>query len=96
MGDNWVSPVYRRYTSICCDCGLTHTIDFRIYKGQIQFRARRNNKSTANVRRKKQEIERVILKKMFLNKKNSMKNLKKHSKEINEIREIINKLWRIR
>lgn len=49
--DEWVEPVYRGYRVMCCDCGLVHTIDFRIRKGAIQFRARRNNRATAQLRR---------------------------------------------
>lgn len=35
----------------CCDCGLIHTLDFRIVKGKIQFRAFRDNRATAQRRR---------------------------------------------
>jgi hypothetical protein len=27
----------------CCKCGLQHSMDFRVYKGAIQFRARRKD-----------------------------------------------------
>lgn len=53
VGDNWINPIYKNYTLICCECGLTHKFDFRIHKGKIQFRVKRNNISTALVRRKK-------------------------------------------
>jgi hypothetical protein len=49
--DEWVQPVRRGYKLCCCDCGLVHEMDFRIYHGRVQFRARRNNRSTALVRR---------------------------------------------
>ncbi len=53
----WVQPVRRGYKLACCDCGLVHVIDFRLVpaaKGKkIQFRARRNNRSTALLRRHK-------------------------------------------
>ena len=49
--NQWVQPVRRDYKLACCDCGLVHELDFRIYKGRIQFRARRNNRSTAMMRR---------------------------------------------
>jgi len=39
--NEWQTPVYKNYKLICCDCGLVHDADFRIYKGQIQFRVRR-------------------------------------------------------
>jgi len=47
----WVQPVRRGYKLACCDCGLVHTLDFRVHKGRVQFRAWRNNRSTALMRR---------------------------------------------
>ncbi len=47
----WEQPVRKGYRMACCDCGLVHTMDFRIRNGRIQFRARRNNRSTAQIRR---------------------------------------------
>ena len=47
----WVQPVRRGYKLSCCDCGLVHTVDFRIYRGRIQFRAFRNERSTGQSRR---------------------------------------------
>lgn len=52
VGENeWVMPRRKGYKFACCDCGLVHDMDFRIVKGRIQFRARRNNRSTAVMRR---------------------------------------------
>jgi hypothetical protein len=47
----WVQPVRRGYKLACCDCGLVHTLDFRVYAGRVQFRAYRNERSTALMRR---------------------------------------------
>lgn len=47
----WVQPVRQGYKMACCDCGLVHNLDFRIHKGRVQFRAFRNNRSTAMMRR---------------------------------------------
>lgn len=47
----WVQPVRRGYKLSCCDCGLVHTMDFRVRKGRAQFRVSRNERSTAMVRR---------------------------------------------
>jgi len=48
----WVQPVENGYKMSCCDCGLVHTMDFRVDdEGRAQFRVRRNNRSTAQVRR---------------------------------------------
>lgn len=48
--DEWVSPVRRGYRLACCDCGLVHDMDFRIVAGRVEFRVRRNNRSTAAIR----------------------------------------------
>lgn len=47
----WVQPIRKGYKLACCDCALTHTMDFRIHKGRVQFRADRDNRATANKRR---------------------------------------------
>ena len=52
----WVQPIRRGYKMACCDCGLVHRMDFRIYGRHIQFRAFRENRSTALVRRHKDVI----------------------------------------
>lgn len=53
--NEWIRPVKRGYRLRCCDCGLVHDIDFKhIPYGRgrkIIFRARRNNRATAAVRR---------------------------------------------
>ena len=49
--NQWVQPVRRNYGMQCCDCGLVHRIDFRVKNGKIQLRARRDNRSTGQIRR---------------------------------------------
>lgn len=34
----WVQPIESDYRMRCCDCGLTHRMDFRVYEGRAQFR----------------------------------------------------------
>jgi hypothetical protein len=46
----WVQPVPEGYRMSCCDCGLVHEMDFRIYEGRPQFRARRHKRATAAMR----------------------------------------------
>lgn len=46
----WVQPIRKGYKLACCDCGLVHTMDFRIHKGRAQFRAFRHNRATAGMR----------------------------------------------
>ena len=51
----WVYPNRRLYKMACCDCGLVHDMQFKLLpRGlgkAIVFRARRNNKSTGQMRR---------------------------------------------
>ena len=49
--NEWLQPVRKGYKLGCCDCGLVHEMDFRLHNGHIQFRARRANRSTGQVRR---------------------------------------------
>ena len=46
----WVQPVRKGYKMACCDCGLVHTINFRIRKGRVQLQAFRNNRATSRRR----------------------------------------------
>jgi len=57
--DGWVTPVRKGYKFMCCDCQLVHSIDFRIKDGRIQFRVERDNRATANARRKRRVVESV-------------------------------------
>lgn len=53
----WVQPARKGYRMACCDCGLVHVLDFRLLGGKhkrIQFRAFRNQRATAAVRRHKE------------------------------------------
>lgn len=55
---DWIHPL-PGYKMACCDCGLVHNLEFRIDDlGQINFRASRNVRSTAQKRRYK-KLERV-------------------------------------
>jgi len=47
----WVTPRHSEYRQQCCDCGLVHVYQFRIVDGGVQFRIRRDNRATAQVRR---------------------------------------------
>lgn len=47
----WHRPIEKGYKMCCCDCGLVHTVDFRIHEGHVELRVFRNNRSTAMVRR---------------------------------------------
>jgi len=49
----WQQPIEKGYLMKCCDCGLVHSVDFRLYGSprgyKIQFRMFR---VTKNLRRK--------------------------------------------
>ena len=49
--DEWVLPVAEGYQMECCDCGLVHTIDFRVVEGRAQVRMRRDARATLMKRR---------------------------------------------
>jgi hypothetical protein len=53
----WVQPVRKGYKLCCCDCGLVHKMDFRIFGGRAQFRVFRDNRATAAVRREDKKLE---------------------------------------
>lgn len=40
------------YRLQCCDCGLVHRMDFRLHKGQIQFRVFFDGRATKAAREK--------------------------------------------
>lgn len=48
---DWIHP-FGGYKMACCDCGLVHDLEFRLDEvNQLNFRARRNVRSTAQMRR---------------------------------------------
>lgn len=56
----WVAPRHNDYRMRCCDCGLVHVMTFRIMKDtpkkgmlSVKFKATRDNRSTAAIRRNK-------------------------------------------
>jgi hypothetical protein len=51
----WVQPVRKGYKMGCCDCGLVHTVNFRIVKRRIQFQAFRDERKTAAHRRERKK-----------------------------------------
>lgn len=56
MDSEWVQPIRHGYKMMCCDCGLVHTMNFRIVKDKrkrnfIQFQPSRNERATWATRR---------------------------------------------
>ena len=49
----WCYPIMKDYKIVCCDCGLVHDMEFRVTGDydHVEFRSRRNNRSTGQVRR---------------------------------------------
>ena len=58
---DWIFPRRRGYRMTCCDCGLTHVVDFKLFKmgrrgHAIAFRVDRDEQATRkNPTRKKLE-----------------------------------------
>lgn len=55
----WVLPIMEGYKISCCDCGLVHDMEFRVTGeyDRVEFRLRRNNRSTGQVRRYMEKTE---------------------------------------
>lgn len=52
----WITPQRRNWKLACCDCGLVHTLNFRLVKtlnggNTIQFQVFRDNRATGQIRR---------------------------------------------
>jgi hypothetical protein len=47
----WVQPVKRAYKMFCCDCGLVHSLWFRVHNGRVQFKAYRDETLTRKQRK---------------------------------------------
>jgi hypothetical protein len=46
-------PLRGAFKDACCDCGLVHTLHFRIIDGTLEMKAFRNVRATAAMRRKR-------------------------------------------
>lgn len=55
VAGSWVRPVRKDYKLACCDCGLVHTINFRLIKqGKktfIEYQPFRDERATGQKRR---------------------------------------------
>ena len=63
----WIAPRHERYQMSCCDCGLVHTLQFRVVEGEsgwmphnveaivdgarVIMKVKRDNRATAQIRR---------------------------------------------
>ncbi len=47
----WFRPNKRGFREQCCDCGLVHTINFRLKDGHIEFQTFRNGPATGGARK---------------------------------------------
>ena len=47
----WIYPHPQRYRLACCDCGLVHRMQYRVKDGVIEYRCRRDNRATGQIRR---------------------------------------------
>jgi hypothetical protein len=55
--DEWIRPVMNGYKMACCDCGLVHTIDFKIEEDRVWIKATRDKRATGQIRRSKKLVE---------------------------------------
>ena len=55
VSGDWVRPKRRGYKMACCDCGLVHTLNFRVVDGHIEFQPFLDNRATAAKRREKRK-----------------------------------------
>lgn len=46
----WLRPKVKGFKMACCDCGLVHTLDFRVHTGRAEFRAYRDTRATKRLR----------------------------------------------
>ena len=51
-GEGFEVPVGEIYRLACCDCGLVHDVVFVVEGGNLGMAARRNNRATAQKRRR--------------------------------------------
>ena len=42
--DEWVTIEWNNQHEECCECGLKHTISYRVVNGKLQFKGRRLNR----------------------------------------------------
>lgn len=49
--NEWYHPVHRGHREVCCDCGLVHITDFKVVRGKVFIRTRRDDARTKKVRR---------------------------------------------
>ena len=52
----WIQPVRKNYKMLCCDCGLVHTMNFRIKGGRIQLQGFRDNRAIGQIRRHMKKV----------------------------------------
>lgn len=48
---DWIRPVRKGFKLGCCDCGLVHTVNFKVVKGVLHMQMTRNKRATAQKRR---------------------------------------------
>jgi len=50
---DWVEPAPQRgHKMRCCDCGLVHTMNFRVRRGKVQFQPIRDKRATFHARKR--------------------------------------------
>ena len=58
---DWIFHGQNNFRLACCDCGLVHNFEFRFKKGLVEFRAKRNYRSTGQKRRNPKHTFKEVL-----------------------------------
>ena len=53
LDGEWIRPRMKGWKMACCDCGLVHTMNFRLIGGRVHLQAIRDQRATAAKRRHK-------------------------------------------
>jgi hypothetical protein len=48
----WFMPQMEGHKMACCDCGLVHTMNFKVKKGEVLIQSFRDEKATKKRRKK--------------------------------------------
>jgi hypothetical protein len=51
LDGEWIEPTMTKFTLQCCDCALTHRLDFKKTDKGLKFRTRIDARATAAARR---------------------------------------------
>lgn len=71
--ERWYRPVMKGFWLECCDCCLTHRLQFRVRNGKVELKIVRDNRVTMNKRRHTP----IVARKTVAAQRRAMKRLRK-------------------